>query len=55
MADETYLQKSAQYQSGDYVVKENLHKEIFAFLVVGLKQSTPFVVQSIPAITLTIS
>ena len=51
MIDETYLQKSAQYQSGEYVEEENLYKGIFAFLVVVLKQSIPFVVQTIPEVT----
>ena len=49
-----YLQKAAQYQSGEYVgVDEegNLHKGIVAFMVVGLKQSIPFVVQAIPEVT----
>ena len=51
MIDETYSQKSAQYQSGEYVEEENLYKGIFAFLVVVLKQSIPFVVQTIPEVT----
>ena len=51
MIDEMYLQESAQYQSGEYVEEENLYKGIFAFLVVVLKQSIPFVVQTIPEVT----
>ena len=54
MIDQMYLQKSAQYQSGEYVgVDEegNLYKGIVAFMVVGLKQSVPFVVQAIPEVT----
>ena len=46
--DETYLQKSAQYQSGknEKVDKEgNLYKGIVAFMVVGFKLPIPFVVQ----------
>ena len=50
MIDEMYLQKSAQYQSGDYVEEGNLHKGIFSFMVAGLKQSIPFV-QTIPEFT----
>ena len=46
-----YLQKSVQYQSGEYVEEENLYKGIFAFLVVVLKQSIPFVVQTILEVT----
>ena len=46
-----YLQKSAQYQSGENVEEGNSYKGIFAFLVVELKQSIPFVVQTIPEVT----
>ena len=46
-----YLRKPAQYQSGEWVEEENLYKGIFAFMVVELKQSIPFVVQSIPEVT----
>ena len=51
MIDQMYLQKSAQYQSGENVEEGNLYKGIFAFLVVELKQSLPFVVQTIPEVT----
>ena len=54
MVDEMYLQKSTQYQSGEYVgadTEGNLYKGIMAFMVVGLKQSIPFVVQAIPEVT----
>ena len=51
MIDQMYLQKSAQYQSGENVQERNLYKGIFAFLVVELKQSTPFVVQTISEVT----
>ena len=53
MIDEVYLQKSAQYQSGEYVgVDEegNLYKGIVAFKVVGFRLSIPFVVQVIPEV-----
>ena len=50
MIDQMYLQKSAQYQSGENVEERNLYKGIFAFLVVELKQSIPFVVQAIPEV-----
>ena len=49
MTDIVYLQKSAQYQSGEYVgVDEdgNLYKGIVAFMKVGFKLSMPFVVQA---------
>ena len=45
------MQKSAQYQSGENVEEGNLYKGIFAFLVVELKQSIPFTVQTIPEVT----
>ena len=51
MIDQVYLPKSAQYQSGENVEEGNLYKGIFAFLVVELKQSIPFVVQTIPEVT----
>ena len=51
MIDQMYLQKSAQYQSGENVEERNLYKGIFAFLVVELKQSIPFVVQTILEVT----
>ena len=52
--DEMYLQKSVQYQLGEYVgvdEERNLYKGIFAFMVVELKQSIPFVVQAIADVT----
>ena len=42
MVDEMYLRKSAQYQSGEYVGVDE--EGITTFMVVGLKQSIPFVV-----------
>ena len=48
---EMCLQKPAQYQTGEYVgadKEDNLYKGIIAFMVVGLKQSTLFIVQAIP-------
>ena len=53
MVDEMYLQKSTQYQSGEYVGADsegNLYKGIVAFMVVGLKESTPYIVQAIPEV-----
>ena len=51
MIDEIYLQKSAHYPSEEYVEEGNLHKGIFAFMVVGLKESIHLVVQTIPEVT----
>ena len=48
--DEMYMQKSAQYQSGEYVgVDEegNLFKGIVAFMLVGLKQSTEATIRGV--------
>ena len=58
MIDETSLQKSTQYQLGQYVAldeERNVYKGIVVFTVVGLKQSIPFVVRAIPEVTNTIS
>ena len=44
------LHKAAHYPAGEYVSaheEDNLNKGIVAFMVVGLKQSPPFVVQAI--------
>ena len=53
MINQIFLQKSAEYQSGENVEEGNLYKGIFAFLVVELKQFIPFVVQTIPEVPLT--
>ena len=53
MVDEMYLQKAAQHQAGEYVGADeeyNLYKGIAAFMVVGLEQLIPFVVQAIPEV-----
>ena len=44
----SYLKKSAQYQSGEYVGVDE--EGIIMFMAVGLKQSIPFVVQAIPEV-----
>ena len=54
--DEMYLQKSTQYQGGEYVGADqegNLYKGIVAFLVLGLKESIPYVVKAVPEVTFT--
>ena len=54
MIDEMYLQKSAQYQPGEYAEATkagNVYKGIVAFIVVGFKLPIPFVVQAIPDVT----
>jgi hypothetical protein len=54
MIDEMYIQKAAQYQAGEYIgadEEDNLYKGIVVFMVVGLQQSLPFVVQALPEVT----
>ena len=51
MIDEMCLHISAQYQSRENVEEGNLYKGIFAFMVVGLKESIHLVVQTIPEVT----
>ena len=51
MIDEMYLLKSAPYHPGEYVEEWNLYKEIFVIMVVGLKESILFVVQTILEVT----
>ena len=56
MVDEMFLQKEASYQSGDYVGEDeegDLYKGIACFMIVGLKQSVPHVIQAIPEVTIT--
>ena len=56
MVDEMFLQKEASYQSGDYVGEDEegeLYKGISCFMIVGLKQSVPHVIQAIPEVTIT--
>ena len=56
MVDEMFLQKEASYQSGDYVGEDEegeLYKGIACFMIVGLKQSVPHVIQAIPEVTIT--
>ena len=51
MADEMYLQKEAQYQCGDYIGDDadgNLYKGIVGFMIVGLQESTPYMIKSSP-------
>ena len=56
MVDEMFLQKEASYQSGDYFGEDEegeLYKGIACFMIVGLKQSVPHVIQAIPEVTIT--
>ena len=56
MVDEMFPQKEASYQSGNYVGEDEegeLYKGIACFMIVGLKQSVPHVIQAIPGVTIT--
>ena len=53
MVDEMYLEKASQYDSGEYLGADdegNLYKGIVAFMIVGLKESIPYIVQAIPEV-----
>ena len=53
MTDEMYLQKTAQYQNGEYVgVSDDgdLFKGILVFVIVELKESAPYVIKAIPEV-----
>ena len=53
MVDEMYLQKSADYHSGDLVGCDEsgvLYKGIVGFMIVGLKKSIPYIIKSIPEV-----
>ena len=46
-----YLEKATQYHSGEQVGADdegNLSKGIVVFVIVGLKESIPYIVQGIP-------
>ena len=53
MVDEMFLQKETSYQTGDYVGEDEegeLYKGIACFMIVGLKQSVPHVIQAKPEV-----
>ena len=55
LCDEMYLQKQAQYHGGKYVGEDedgNNYKGIFVLMIVGLKDSLPYVVKSCPEVTI---
>ena len=50
MVYEMYLEKATQYHSGEYIGaddEENIYKGIVVFMIVGLKESIPYIVQPI--------
>ena len=53
MVDEMYPQKAAQYQNGEYLGMSDdgdLFKGILVFMIVGLKESVPYVIKPIPEV-----
>ena len=47
MVDQVYLEKTTQYYGGEYVGADHerkLYKPIVAFMIVGLKESIPYIV-----------
>ena len=51
MADEMYLQKGTEFAGGDYVGADsngNLYKGVVVFMIVGMKESIPYVVKAFP-------
>ena len=50
MIDEMYLQKSEEYHGGEIVgcdEEGKLYKGLVGFMIVGLKQSIPYIIKSI--------
>ena len=55
MADEMYVQKGTQFASGEYVGADeegNLYKGVVVFMIVGMKESIPYVVKALPETTI---
>jgi len=51
LGDEMYLQKQVQYHGGKYIGEDEkgcLYKGVFFLMIVGLKESEPFVVKACP-------
>lgn len=56
LVDEMYLEKAAQYHSGQFIGQDedgNLYKGIVVFMIVSLKNSVPCVIKSCPEVTIT--
>ena len=54
IVDEMFLQKGSQYQSGDFIGEDeegNLYKGVVGFMIVGLKESVPYMIQALPETT----
>ena len=55
LIDEMYLQKSVQYNDGKLIGKDgkgDFYNGILVFMVVGLKQSVPYVIKAYPKTSL---
>ena len=55
MADEMFLQNTVEYSGGEYIgadAEGNLFKGIVAFMVVGVKSSTPYVIEASPEVSI---
>lgn len=53
MIDEMYLQKSVEYSSGEMIgcdEDDSMFKGIVGFMIVGLKQSIPYIIKSLPEV-----
>ena len=56
MVDEMFLQKCLQYMAGERVgenEKGELYKGIIGFMIAGMKESIPYMIQTIPEVTFT--
>ena len=56
MVDEMFLQKCIQYMAGEQVGEDEngeLYKGVIGFMIAGLKESIPYVIQAIPEVTFT--
>ena len=56
MVDEMFLQKGTSYQGGEYIGEDEageLYKGIACFMIVGLKESVPYVIQAVPEVKIT--
>ena len=56
MVDEMFLQKETSYKGGEYIGEDEageLYKGIACFMIVGLKESIPYVIQAVPEVKIT--
>ena len=56
MVDEMFLQKGTSLQGGEYIGEDEageLYKGIACFMIVGLKESVPYVIQAVPEVKIT--